>query len=221
MNQKTRTIEDRILARSIFYALEMFGDVKYEGFLTGKTGPLERKWFTRFAGEWKIARTIQQGMLDTVCVYLDDSFRKALERGGGAKAVDDAAEQIKASGWSAQPSDKSPVLPISLVSKVGFLFQPATLVPYDSFALKGLNKKRRLKGETALYAPTYAEFLAAFDKQYAELEPEIELALDEDWVAPFAKKLNCRADLLTTPDLKRKVFDNVLMYSGNYDGAPR
>ena len=213
-------LSERILAQTIFYALEMFSDVRYKDFLRGQAGKLEEKWFKWFAGEWRIARTIKQGKLDEVCRYLNTKFREALQRGENEEAVDIAAVFIRDSGLSAQPEGKQPVLPLSLVSKVGFLLCPAKIVPFDGYSLEGLNKLLGENKEPRLYSPTYRDFVNKFNAKFNMLAPEIEAELKQSWVSTLAQKIGYAMISLNAAELKRKVFDNYLMYQGDYAGDP-
>ncbi len=198
--------------------LQMWNNERYRYFLLqGKPGDLTEEWFRWFVGAWKVARTIKDGRQGLVREYLDRDFRDQLLEGGGAETVDAAAEHIQQKGWSSSKRKNGQgSLPISLVSKVGFFLCPGKLVPLDRYAVQGLNGLRRASGSRRLKGKSYQEYLAAFDEQFATMEPRLVAALKEPWVIALAGKLGCPAKALQTIAVRRKFFDNYLMHSGNY-----
>src|SRR6266542_359398 len=115
--------EIRNLALAMVQALQMWSNKRYSPFLVhANPGELTEEWFRWFAGSWNVARTIKDGRQEFVRRYLDRDFRKELMEGGGAEAVDAAAGHIQQQGWSSQKRKTGEgSLPISLVSKIGFL----------------------------------------------------------------------------------------------------
>ena len=210
-------LNDRNLALAIVLALQMWSHDRYQRFLCGRNSDLDAEWFQWFVGEWKVARTIQKGKLDEVRRYLDQDFRRAATKDASGMAIDVASSHIKASEWSAKLGKKKvPNLPISLVSKVGFFLRPSDFVPFDGFSLIGLNRIYRTIGTPKLKAPTYPQYLSAFNEQFATIAAQISASLNESWVSALAAKLGCPDGALKTGSLLRKVFDHYLMYSGGY-----
>lgn len=208
--------ETRDLAMAVVQALQMWSNVRYRPFLNrAKPGTLTEEWFRWFAGAWNVARTIKGGSQGAVRHYLDREFRTELKEGGGAEAVDAAARHIQQQGWSSGKNGKGS-LPISLVSKIGFFLCPERLVPLDRYAVHGLNGLRHTSGATRLKGQSYQEYLEAFDEQYAKMEPQLVAALRAPWVIALASKLGCPAKALQTIAMRRKLFDDYLMHSGEY-----
>ena len=210
--------EERDLALAAVKAVVMWSNKRYAPFLLqAKPGRLTEEWFRWFVGAWNVARTIKDGRQGLVREYLDHDFRKALLEGGKAETVDVAAKHIQQRGWSSQKRGSAKAsLPISLVSKVGFFFCPTKLVPVDSYSKRGLNNLRRADGSGQLKGPTYSEFLGAFNERYSIMEPQLTAILKERWVIVLSKKLGCPANALSTIALRRKLFDDYLMHTGNY-----
>ena len=209
--------EARDLALAVVQVLQMWSNERYERFLLHpKPGALTEEWFEQFVGTWNVARTIKDGKQTLVRKYLDRNLRKKILEGGGARACDAAAAHIQQQGWSSKKR-KNGVgsLPISLVSKIGFFFSPRRLVPMDRYAVRGLNGLRD-KSAPRLRGRVYREFLEAFDEQYARMEPTLAAALEEHWAIALAEKLACPASALSTIAMRRKLFDNYLMHSGDY-----
>ena len=211
-------LDNRNLALAIVEALQMWTDKRYGGFLrAAQPDQLTKEWFRWFVGEWKVARTIQDGKQEEVRLYLDSDFRRAVIQGSGPKAIDEAALHIKESAWSAKLGKKKlPVLPISLVSKIGFFLRPADLVPLDRYSLIGLNILRRSINRPKLNNPSYRQYLEAFDLEFSTMQSQLTAAMDEPWVDSLAKKLDCPAKALVTTAMLRKVLDHYLMHTGGY-----
>ena len=89
-------------------------------------------------------------------------------------------------------------------------------MPLDRYALQGLNDLRRATGAPRLKARSYREYLEAFNEQYARVERQLAAALKESWVIALASKLGCPAKALSTIAMRRKLFDDYLMHSGDY-----
>ena len=210
--------EQRDLALAVIQALRMWSNERYAPFLLqAKPGKLTEEWFRWFVGAWSVARTIKDGRQGLVREYLDRDFRKALLKGDEAESVDAAAQYIQQQGWSSnQRKDGQSSLSISLVSKVGFFLCPTKLVPRDSYAMKGLNNLCLANGAGRLKVRSYTEYLAAFNEQYARIEPQLAAALKEPWVIVLAKRLGCPAEALSTIAMRRKLFDDYLMHFGDY-----
>jgi hypothetical protein len=204
------------LRHAIALTLSMWCDPQYRQFLQAKSpGPLHQEWFRWFVGAWRVARTIRAGQRESVRLYLDTVFRRGLANGRGARAVDDAAEFIRDRNWSSQKSSASQAsLPVSLVSKVGFLLCPNDITPSDNLARKGLDRLRREVGKGKVPDRSYCEYLAAFDDELGEHREQIRKALLESWVIIMAEKLGCPAAALSSRALQRKTFDNYLMLIG-------
>lgn len=212
-------LDSRKLALALVQVVQMWSNRRrYESFLLcSRAGKLEEKWFKWFSGSWKVARTIKDGKQTRVREYLDRDFRRLLNNGGGAELIDATAQHIQQQGWSsAKRKDGRSSLPISLVSKVAFFLSPTKFVPYDKYARKGLNLLRRDVDERVSYGCSYSEFLVAFEKQYARFEPQLKAALKERWVVEIAGKLGCPTVALTTTAMRRKLFDDYLMHSADY-----
>lgn len=209
---------ERDVALAVLQVLRMWSNERYAPFLLeAKPGKLTEEWFRWFVGAWNVARTIKDGRQPLVRKYLDRDFRKALLEGDEAEAVDTAAEYIRQQGWSSnRRKNGESSLPISLVSKVGFFLRPTKIVPLDSYAMKGLNNLRRVTGASRLEGRPYREYLPAFNEQYALVEPQLTAALTEPWTVVLANKLGCPARALSTIAMRRKLFDDYLMYSGDY-----
>jgi len=221
--------EGRTLARAIVTSLDMWSDPFYFRFLNqDQPGALDADWFERFAGEWGVARTIKKEKVVAVRRYLDDKFRRRLASRPGASAVDEAARHIQDNRWSAQErKDGKASLPLSLVSKIGFFFRPADLVPYDNYARRGLDRlrgKKKLGGAGFFRGTSYAEYLEAFDDQFSRKREQIHEALMEPWVTALAGKFGCPSDALASVAMERKTFDNFLMFlagRGSRDSGER
>jgi hypothetical protein len=211
-------IEKRNCALAVIQVIQMWSHPRYKSFLQcAKPGKLTVEWFNWFAGEWKVARTIKMENRDQVRKYLDQDFRQALLDGGGAETVDDAALHIQRNRWSSQSGkSRKHGLPISLVSKVGFFFRPAKFAPLDNYAVKGLNQLCRSKGAHSPTGKKYCDYLDSFNELYTNLEPRLNSAMQEQWVADLAGKLDCPASALTTVAMRRKLLDDYLMHLGGY-----
>ncbi len=210
------SMNDQHLRHAIALTLVMWSDPKYWRFLRAKSpGALDEEWFGWFVGAWSVARTIRAGQRESVRRYLDTVFRSAVAAGNCARAVDDAAEFIRDQNWSAQRSSASQAsLPVSLVSKVGFLLCPEEITPSDNLARKGLDKLRRDGGRGKMPDRTYREYLAAFDDEFGHHREQIRTALLEPWVAVMAAKLGFPAAVLSSPAVQRKTLDGYLMEIG-------
>lgn len=218
---KSIPAEKRHLALASVQVVQMWSDGRYRAFLhQNKPGELTAEWFQWFVGAWKVARTIKDGHRELVREYLNQDLRKRLSAGGGARAVDAAAQFIQEQGWSSTTRKNGQgSLPISLVSKIGFLFCPDELVPLDRYAVEGLNRIRRGNGLPRLKGQAYREYLEGFNELYAAMEPLLASALNESWITVLAGKLGCPANALQTIAMRRKLLDNYLMHSGEYSAT--
>ena len=89
-------------------------------------------------------------------------------------------------------------------------------MPLDRYALQGLNDLRRISGASRLKGRSYREYLEAFNEQYAKIEHQLAAALTKSSVIARANKLGCPASALSTIAMRRKLFDDYLMHSGDY-----
>ena len=89
-------------------------------------------------------------------------------------------------------------------------------MPLDRYAVQGLKALRRISGASRLKGRSYREYLEAFNEEYARMEPQLNTALKEPWVIALAYKLGCPASALTTIAMRRKLFDDYLMHTGDY-----
>ena len=207
------TLEKRLLGLALFEVLKLWSNKLYVPFLQqSKPDKLTDNWFKRFVADWKVARTIKGDKMERVREYLDNDFRKMLLKGDEGAIVDDAAKYIQQEKWGSQMQRNGKgSLPISIVSKVGFFFCPAKLVPRDGLAWKGLNKLRRGDDEPQMRGPSYSEYLKAFNEQYTKYESQLSTALNKQWLIDLANELGCPTSALTTIAMRRKLFDNYLM----------
>jgi hypothetical protein len=86
----------------------------------------------------------------------------------------------------------------------------------DRYAVRGLNDLRRIGGASRLKGRSYREYLEAFNEQYAKIEHQLAAALNESSVIALANKLRCPANALSTIAMRRKLFDDYPMHSGDY-----
>ncbi len=82
--------------------------------------------------------------------------------------------------------------------------------------MEGLNLLRRSESARRLKGKSYCEYLEAFNEYYARMEPQLQSALNERWVADLANKLGCPTAALTTIAMRRKLFDDYLMHTCEY-----
>ena len=211
---------EQILALAIVDALNLWAHPKYVHFLQEeKPGKLDEEWFKWFAGEWSVARTIRTEKRRFIVRYLDYEFRKGIASDRSGAEVDRAAGYLQSKKWTSQTrKDGSSSLPLSLVSKIGFFFDPDNLIPYDSFARRGLNKLRgttRQGGEGHFKdGMSYCKYLKMFNEKFILARTSIAHELDEEWVGALAKKLDCHPKYLSMIRFQRKVFDNYLVHFG-------
>lgn len=215
-------IDNKALSLAIIDALSLWSHPKYERFLHDIVpGKLDDDWFKWFIGEWNVARTIKAEKQKSVMHYLDTKFREEILEGKGGPAVDQAAKYIRDMRWTSRKrKDGSASTPVSLVSKVGFFFNPDNLIPYDSFARKGLNRLRGSKkegGEGHYRGNNYSEYLAIFNEKFSYTKNSIIAAIDEAWAPALARKLGCELKYLKMVRMQRKVFDNYLVHIGGKD----
>lgn len=217
-------IDKTILKLAIYQVVMMWGDPHYERFLR-RTGRLDEDaemfdWFAWFLGEWRVQRNIGKKHRLEVREYLEGWFRKRLKSASKPQAVDKAAQHIKQEKWTSKGS-KNGNGPVSLVSKIGFFFEPKTLVPYDRFAREGLKHLRRMRGIKKSKKSTkrdekeaYSRFFNDWTEEFEIYEKPISDGLKQTWVEKLAKRFGCPAAALQSPVSKRKVFDNYLMAIG-------
>ena len=210
------------LPRAIVDAVELWVDPRYKNFLSSRQpGQFEESWFAAFQARWNVARTIRLKSRNEVRLYFDKEFRQALSARDAASTIDEAAEHIRHQGWSSRQNKKGErSRPVSIVSKAGFLLSPRAIVPYDSFALKGLNMlrgKRTNGGLGHLEGGSYSGYLEAFDSQLERFQSEIERELKSSWAILLADRLGCAQEVLQGEKFQRKVFDSFLMRVGGWE----
>jgi len=208
----TPELDRRKLAQALIQAVQMWSNPRYQMFLhRAVPGELTDEWFSWFVGAWNVARNIKNGRKTLVREYLDSEFRRDLSLGYGAECVDAAALHIQQQGWSSRGC-----FPVSLVSKAAFFLCPSRFVPQDRFSVRGLNLMRTTNGAGTLKRNSYEAYLDAFDQQYARLQSQLKDALKESWVVEMADQLGCPRAALTSPAMRRKLFDDYLMHSADY-----
>jgi len=212
-------LNERDIALAIVAAFEMWTDSKYRPFLQKRPTRqiMDKAWFDKFLGEWRVARTIRRDKREEVREYLNGEFRVQLQNKGAA-AVDIAANKFSVNEWS-QRNAKTGVWsePVSLVSKVAFFFQPNKYVPLDTYSRIGVNVLREKKNEGGLgnhKFPSYESYLSEFEIWFKQYKGVINEAHECSWVQDLADKLGCQKDLANREAFKRKVFDNILMRQG-------
>lgn len=211
------------MALAVLAAIKLCSTSRYSRFLVQRNpGDLDAPWFKAFVADWAVARTIRSGCLDEVRTYLDVEFRAALKSGDPGEAVDRAAEHLQRKGWSLQNrKDGGARLPISLVSKIGFLLDPDRIVPFDSFAREGLKRlqgRERNGGQGTVQGKKYTRYLATFEASYVEFRQIIDEESTRSWVRSLAQRIGFESDWLVSPRFRRKVFDNFLMQLGGRAG---
>ncbi len=209
-------LNDDHLRHAIAVTLTMWSDPQYRQFLRSKSpGTLGDQWFGWFVRSWSVSRTIKKGKQEPVRQHLDTVLRSELAAGKGADAIDDAARFIRDQGWSARRSLAGRAsLPVSLVSKVGFLFRPHEITPSDNLARKGLDKLRREMGQGQLRDRSYREYLAAFDAEFDRSQDQIREALVESRATEMGAKSGCLKRVCASVAVQRKVLDSYLMEIG-------
>jgi len=205
--------------------MEMFSDERYARFLQQcGAGALDKKWFDWFVGSWTVARTVAKENRDEVRRYLDAKFRLAAAADRDGTAVDKAATTISRRGWGAKElRSGNSTAPLSLVSKVAFFLKPNTFIPYDSSALRGLNRLRGTKkqgGQGRLNSPSYREYLAAFDAVFEASDSQISALLEQPWVVAVSRQMGLGAKSMSQRGFRRKVVDNLLMQRGGRQLTP-
>jgi hypothetical protein len=200
------------IAWAIVQALRLWADARYPEFLrTKRLEPIPQEWFDWFLGEWRIARTVKVRTRKALLRYLNGRFRHAIDKDNTGRKVTTAAKEIRDRRWT------NGGVPISLVSKVAFIFHPARFAPLDSYGRIGINRLRGSQsagGEGHAKFRTYEEYLADFNRFFRRYEEQITKELGNSWTISLAKRLNCPPRALRTRAFRRKVFDNVLMGLG-------
>ena len=209
-------LDGKILTLAILKALEMWSDLQYANFLPqNEPGHLDKKWFEWFIGDWNVVRSLDKdkSKRELVRRYLDERFRQKLARCGPrnldemARCIDKASRHIKKQKWSSKVGKpKKHCLPISLVSKIGFILSPNTLVPYDALACRGFEEFTEKK----IKRGNYSAYHKAFKSMFRLVRRPIGKALSKRWVTSAAYELGCPVKL-HSPAMRRKVFDNYLM----------
>ena len=213
------SIQTKNIAMGIVHALALWGDPRYKKYLGRKRYQrLDSEWFRRFVGEWRVARTIQAKKRPIVMDYLNTNLPDALaaDRNGGA--IDRMATTLKRKGFSAKSGSKRrPVLPISLVSKIAFFFEPSKYTPYDNFGQKGLNTLRGTRKSGGLghsAYKSYAEYLGDFNGYFSEYDERIRSEISTPWAKGLSQRMSVTAYQTRTIAFRRKVLDNILMGLG-------
>jgi hypothetical protein len=217
--KRTYKIEPRQIATGIVQALSMWANPKYARYLhDGGDQVLSEVWFRWFAGSWGIARTIQDGQLPAVVEYFNDKYPTMLNADIAGQAIDKAAMELKKRGMSSNPGKKAaPSLPLSMASKVAFLFKPQTYAPLDSYGRKGLNTLRGKKvdgGKGHAKYDTYKTYLADFNYFLHQEKERIDSELQAKWVHALSKHLCVTQENIKSDAFRRKSFDNILMTIG-------
>jgi len=179
---------------------------------------MDEDWFESLTRQWRVARTIKDGVQDKVRGYLDSNFKKSLMAKCVPETIDEAAEHLRVMSWSSgKRKDGSASLPLSLVSKIGFFIRPDVLVPLDSYAKAGLNALRGKKKDGFLGRCTfdrYVEYFNEFEVVYGLSEQVIADFVQEKWVAQLNKKLGGEPATLQWIGFRRKILDNLLLGRG-------
>jgi hypothetical protein len=210
---------ERELALAVLEAVKLWSNPWYSRFLRQlKPGELDEEWFKTFVGVWSVRRTIRRECLNKVRSYLDDDFRAAIRLNDPAGEVDVALQHLRKKRWPSKTrKDGSSSSPISLVSKVGFLFNPDRITPFDKLALAGLNWMRDKVpggGEGHIGVEDYSSYLTAFDAMYDKFRATIKKETSRHWVSSVARQLGCEEKWLASKRFRRKVFDNSLVQIG-------
>lgn len=218
-SSSNQLVSERILATGIVEALSLWGNETYRNYLgRRRCNTLDKEWFSTFLGEWKIARTIRDKKQPKVLDYLNEEFGIILSNDKSGAAIDCAAIILRDRGLTAKVGKKRVAgLPISLISKVAFLFSPTKYPPLDRFGKKGLNRLRgtnKSGGSGHLQFAMYQEYYGEFGKYFRIFEPCIRNEINQDWAQELAGKFDVAGDRINKKAFRRKVFDNVLMNIG-------
>jgi hypothetical protein len=208
----------RELILATIQALNLFSDKDYAGFLRRNRPPeLTSNWFNWFVTTWVVARTVAKDTREQVRTYLDTTFRALVIKDRSGSCVDEAASYIARKGWGSRPvASGYSTSPVSLVSKIAFVFNPDVFVPYDSLAVRGLNELRfeLQNGTRNLYGSSYRQYLAAFEAVFSQSDQQVSRLLATKHVINVAQDLGLDAKFISRPRIRRKVVDNLLMQRG-------
>ena len=212
-------LDDRTVSSGVVEAIQLWSNDKYRRFLgRRRCKKLEEQWFIWFLGEWNIARTVKQDKKTKVLRFLNHEFGEILANYDCGEAIDRAANIVRRRGLTAEVGqNKIAGLPISMISKVAFLFYPAKYPPYDRLGKIGLNKLRGTKldgGRGQSTFSSYKEYLDDFNRYFKQCNGRIQTELEESWPHELAEKIGVSGGCLGTRAFRRKVFDNVLMSIG-------
>lgn len=215
----SQVLSERILAAGIVEGILLWGNKRYCDFLgRRRCNTLDAKWFSWFLGEWNIARTIKKGKRSEVAEYLNEEFGDILANDKNGFAIDCAAIALRERGLTARVGKgRVAGLPISLVSKVAFLFNPTKYPPLDRFGKKGLNRlpgTKKSGGSGYSTFSTYQEYYGEFNRHFRHFEPCIRNEINESWLQELAQKFDVAGDRISKKAFRRKVFDNILMNLG-------
>lgn len=215
--------EPHHVALGIVEALVLWSTPQYRKFLAAEKPPeIEKAWFETFIAEWRVARTLKKELTDDVRAYFDRKLRAALASNSDGAAIDKAARHLQSKRWgSGTRKDGNGSLPLSVVAKVGFFLAPAKITPFDSLALKGLNKIRgtsKTGGMGHLKDANYSNYLEGFNSALLVSRSAIEASVQANWAQELGKEFGVTKSQLRSVAFQRKVFDNMLMsLAGRFD----
>jgi len=175
-----------------------------------KARQLDERWFKSFTGEWRVARALVGSDRTALLRFLNQHIRTYFAAGDPGAGVVKLAGTLVAKGFSVQR-------PISLASKLGFFYQPRRLIPYDRFAVEGLNRRRGMKragGEGRLPARDYSAYLSSFNRHFSDVAAQVKAECSSRWMKALTKRLEFHPNWAQSQAFQRKVFDNVLMLEG-------
>lgn len=206
------------IAHACVEAMLLWANPRYQQYLGDRrVNTLDAAWFEWFVGEWRVARLIGDGNRDAVRGYLESSFRRSIDSTGSG-AVDAAALHIQNQKWSSRYGKKKKGFrkPLSLVSKIGFLFAPDRIAPLDIYSRIGVGRilPDSPRTNTSDSQGGYGKYLADFNRAFPEYQDHIGQELSRQWAQELAPKLGCDRASLALPEFRRKVFDNLLMRIG-------
>lgn len=138
----THEVTEADIAHACVEAMLLWANPRYQQYLGNcRVNTLDAAWFKWFVGDWRVARSIGVGNQDAVRGYLESAIRRLIDSTGSG-AIDAAALYIQDRKWSSRYGKKKKGFrkPLSLVSKVGFLFAPDRIAPYDRYSGIGIGK---------------------------------------------------------------------------------
>ena len=205
-----------LLAGSIARTLLLFREYQTQLGKIAGTG-LTPDFFDHFVRSWGLARTIGVSKRPEIRRRLNGGDLERLEIGNAA-AVEEIAAEYCESRLSAKSkkSGDSHRMPRSLLAKVGFLANPNHLVPYDTYAKKGLNIRRgpAREGGLGALADDYCSYFESFENCLVGVRDFIVDGCSESWVCGLADQLQVPQESRSCEGFYRKVLDDVLMTEG-------